>query len=462
MTTRRAILQASVAGALASLAHRVPGQNPKPPNILLLLSDDQRPDTIAALGNPIIQTPNLDNLVARGAAFTNAHIMGGMNGAICIPSRAMILTGRTLFRCPEQPTDVPVWPATFVAAGYNTFQTGKWHNGAPSLHHAFQSSRRTFFGGMSDHSKIPLFDMRPDKRYPKEEAKIGDRYDAEIFTDTACRFIHEQQGAQKPWFAWVAFTNPHDPRTPPGKFATMYDPADMPLPKNYMERPPLETGLLNGRDEKLLPVPRTRDDVRKELAAYYGSISHMDMCIGSILEALRLSGQLDNTIVIFAGDNGLALGSHGLLGKQNVYQHSVGVPLIMAGPGIPANKKSDALVYLLDLFPTISELCNVTVPGGVEGRSMTPILKQDKPTRNTLFFAYQRVCRGVREQRWKLIDWTVNGQRTTQLFDLQNDPDELKDLASDPAHAQHRIRLEALLEQYKKDLGDPMLKDAKK
>jgi arylsulfatase A-like enzyme len=134
----------------------------------------------------------------------------------------------------------------------------------------------------------------------------------------------------------------------------------------------------------------------------------------------------------------------------------------MAGPGIPAGRKSDAMVYLLDLFPTISELCGVNVPAGVEGLSMTPILKHDKPTRDTLFFAYQRVCRGVRDRRWKLIDWTVKGQRTVQLFDLQNDPDELKDLASDPAHAQHRTRLETLLAQYKNDLGDPILKDAKK
>src|SRR5688572_14170842 len=172
MRTRRDFLKCSAASVLASVGARAlrAGQKAKPPNILFLLSDDQRPDTIAALGNRVIRTRHLDALCARGTAFTNAHIMGGMNGAICIPSRAMILTGRTLFRCPEQPTDVPVWPATFATAGYRTFQTGKWHNGPASLHHAFQSSRRTFFGGMSDHSKIPLFDMRADAKYPKEEA----------------------------------------------------------------------------------------------------------------------------------------------------------------------------------------------------------------------------------------------------------------------------------------------------
>ena len=461
MTTRRAMLRASVGGALASFAPGVRGQNAKPPNILLLLTDDQRPDTIGALGNPVIQTPNLNALAARGTAFTNAHIMGGMNGAICIPSRAMILTGRSLFRCPERPTDVPVWPAVFANAGYKTFQTGKWHNGPASLHHAFQSSRRTFFGGMGDHFKIPLFDMRADMKYPPAEAKVGDRYDAEIFTTTACRFIHEQKDSIKPWFAWVSFTNPHDPRTPPGDYATMYGPADVTLPKNFMARPPLETGLLNGRDERLLPFPRTPEAVRKELAAYYGSITHLDHCVASITEALRLSGQLENTIVIFAGDNGLALGSHGLLGKQNVYEHSVGVPLIMAGPGIPRGRKTDAMVYLHDLYPTCAELCGVEAPAGVEGLSMGPILKDEKPTRETLFFAYQRVCRGVRDARWKLIEWTVAGRRTAQLFDLKNDPDELVDLAGEPRHAEHRARLENLLAQYKKDLNDPILKGGK-
>jgi arylsulfatase A-like enzyme len=461
-------LQLSAVSLLASVGGEAvrAGQEAKRPNILFLLSDDQRPDTIGALGNSIIKTPHLDRLCARGTAFTNAHIMGGMNGAICIPSRAAILTGRTLFRCPEQPVDVPVWPATFARAGYTTFQTGKWHNGPASLHHAFESSRRTFFGGMGDHSKIPLFDMRADRKYPKEEAQVGDRYDAEIFTDSAVRFIQEQKGDQKPWFAWVSFTNPHDPRTPPGDFAKMYDPASMPLPRNYMERPPLETGLLNGRDEKLLPVPRTAEDVRRELAAYYGSISHLDQCVGSIVEALRASGQLENTIVIFAGDNGLALGSHGLLGKQNVYEHSVGVPLVMVGPGIAAGRRSDAMVYLLDLFPTVAELCGVDVPGGVEGRSMAPMLHAGgggpgAGGRETLFFAYQRLSRGVRDRRWKLIEWTVRGNRTIQLFDLQDDPDELKDLAGDPAHEPHRRRLEDLLARYKKELGDPTVKNVK-
>lgn len=432
------------------------------PNILFLLSDDQRPDTIHSLGNDAIITPHLDRLCAQGTAFTRAHIMGGMQGAICVPSRAMIMSGRTLFRCPEQPKgDHALWPATLAkSANYKTFQTGKWHNGPASLNLAFQDSKNTFFGGMTnDHWKIKLQDYNKEGKYPPAQARTGDKYDAEIFADSVIDFVSKNKSDAQPWFVWCSFTNPHDPRTPPEEYAKKYDLAKIPLPKNYMPTPPLETGVLGIRDEKLLPVPRTEQAVKKEILDYYATITHMDAQIGRILDTLDKTGQLANTLIIFAGDNGLAIGSHGLLGKQNVYQHSVGVPLILAGPGVPKNQRSDALVYQLDIFPTTCDLVGVPIPPSVEGQSFAPVFKNQPAPRTDLLFAYTKLHRGYRDHQYKLIQWTIPNQPpVTQLFDLAADPDELHDLSKDPAHSTRLAALTEKLKATQKSLEDPLAK----
>jgi arylsulfatase A-like enzyme len=455
--SRRHVLGLAIASVFVTRS-RTRAADAKRPNILFILADDQRPDTIAALGNPQIQTPNLDTLVARGTAFTRAHIMGGTGGAVCVSSRAGIMTGRTLWHVPDAPKgEHAFWPATFAKEGYRTFQTGKWHNGPASLNLAFQDSRNTFFGGMTDHNKVKLWDYSADGKYPPAKARVGEKYDGEIFADTAVDFIRKQN-AERPWFCWVSFTNPHDPRTPPGAYATMYDPAKVPLPRNFMSTPPVETGVLDIRDEKLLPYPRDEGAVRKEIATYYGTISHLDAQVGRILDTLRETGQEENTIVIYAGDNGLALGSHGLLGKQNVYEHSDGVPLIMAGPGVPRGTRSDALVYLLDLFATTCEMTGIQAPASVEGKSFAPVFKGQPAPRQTLFSAYTRLHRMVRDDRWKLIEWHVKGNQRVQLFDLKTDADELTDLAEEKTHEPDRKRLEKLMRQYQTELGDPLLK----
>ncbi len=142
-----------------------------------------------------------------------------------------------------------------------------------------------------------------------------------------------------------------------------------------------------------------------------------------MLSALKKAGKAKNTIIVFAGDNGLAVGRHGLLGKQSLYEHSVHVPLIISGPGIPKSQKRDAFCYLLDIFPTLCDLTGMSIPNSVEGRSLVSMIRdRRRKIRETLFFAYKDVHRGVRDERYKLIEYSVKGKRTTQLFDLQTDP----------------------------------------
>jgi len=438
-----------------------PSQGRKRPNILFLFTDDQRFDTLQALGNPEIVTPNMDRLARNGTVFTQAHIMGGTSPAVCAPSRAMLLTGRTLFHIP--PSFAVPWsvgksdrgqcpyvtfPERFREAGYTTFATGKWHNDPPVFARGFSHGAKIFFGGMSDHLKVPVNDFDPGGKYPKNEQYIGKKFSSDLFSDAAIEFLEGYQD-DAPFLMYVSYTAPHDPRMAPKKYADLYPPDTISAPKNFMAKHPFDNGEMTIRDEQLAPWPRTPAIVQREIAGYYAMITHLDDQIGRVLGALEASGRADNTIVVFAGDNGLAVGQHGLLGKQNLYEHSVRVPLILSGVGIPKGKQSDALCYLLDVFPTLCDLAGVSVPDTVEGKSLAPVLASDTAqVRDSIFCAYRTFQRMVSDGRWKLILYNVKGKRTTQLFDLKNDPWELSNLADDPTHAGRVAELTRLLKEW--------------
>jgi arylsulfatase A-like enzyme len=184
-------------------------------------------------------------------------------------------------------------------------------------------------------------------------------------------------------------------------------------------------------------------------------ITHLDAQIGRIIEALEKSGLAENTIIIFAGDNGLALGQHGLMGKQNVYEHSVGVPLIFSGPGIPVNQKRKALCYLIDIYPTICKLLGLEIPASVDGKSLFDCIKSDEHTiRDNLYFTYRDFQRAVRDNRYKLIEYNVNGTRTTQLYDLVADPWETSNLSDDRKFQKKMEYLRQVMIQQKTITGD--------
>ena len=235
----------------------------------------------------------------------------------------------------------------------------------------------------------------------------------------------------------------------------MYDPEQMPLPANYLPQHPFFNGWMTGRDESLGPWPRTKTILRHQLAEYYGLISHMDHEIGRVLGALEENGQAENTIIVYAADHGLALGSHGLLGKQSVYEHSMGTPLVFRGKGIPAGHSSRAFVYLFDIFPTICELAGATPPDGVEGQSLAPLWRHERRSvRDTVYLAYAKYMRSVRDDRWKLIRYPHINK--TQLFDLQNDPHERHDLAGDHRQARRIADMFALLEEAQHQYADTL------
>jgi arylsulfatase A-like enzyme len=420
------------------------------PNILFIFADDQRADTIAALGNTHIQTPNLDRLVRRGVAFNHAYMMGGMNAATCVPSRAMLLSGRSLFHIDQALTRDETWPAAFGRAGYTTFISGKWHNTPASVPLSFQRARQLFTGGMTNPLKAPLANHENGKMGP---AKVAPQHACAVFADEIIAFLGEPHS--RPFFAYLAFDGPHDPHIVPDDYPVRYDPEKIPLPANFLPQHPFNNGEMAIRDEQLLPWPRTSADVRAMLADYYRYVSYLDHLIGRVLAALDASPQGKNTFIVFAADSGVARGSHGLIGKQNLYEHSVRVPLIVAGPGLPANQRTDALCYLYDVLPTLGALNGIAGPATSEGRDLTPSLRQPAtPARPALAFAYQKVQRALRDDRYKLIRYPQIDR--TQLFDLQADPAELTDLSARPEHAARVAAMTAALAAELQRLDDPI------
>ncbi len=419
------------------------------PNILFIFADDQRADTIAALGNAHIQTPNLDRLVRRGVSFNRAYMQGAMNAATCVPSRAMLLSGRSLFHIDEKLTRDETWPAAFARAGYATFMSGKWHNTPASVPLSFQRAQSLFTGGMTNPMRAPLGNLENGKMSP---TTISPKHACETFAEEIIAFLREPHA--KPFFAYLPFDGPHDPHIVPDDYPVRYDPATIPLPANFLPQHPFDNGEMTIRDELLLPWPRTSADIRTMLAEYYRYISYLDMLIGRVLDALDASPAGKNTFIVFSADSGVARGSHGLIGKQNLYEHSLRVPLIIAGPGLPADRTTDALCYLQDVLPTLGALAGVPGPATSEGLDLTATLRDPaKPARPSLMFAYQKVQRALRDDRWKLIRYPQVDQ--TQLFDLVTDPDERTNLAERPGHAKRVATMMEALATEMKRLDDP-------
>lgn len=383
-------------------------------NVLLLCADDHRADAFGSANHPVLRTPHLRALMESGSSFTRSYT----TVPVCTPARGEILSGCSAlqngvrwFNETLKP-ELPLLPQTLSEAGYETFLTGKWHNdGGPQTR--YERTRRVFNGGMMLHQM----------RFEEDSGSVVG-FSSELFADAAIDFIGEEH--QKPWFCHVAFTSPHDPRTPPDGFRP--DPKLIPIPPNFMPEHPFDNGDMTIRDEQLEAWPRTPQKIQEHLADYYGMSEHQDAQIGRILAALEASGQAGTTLVIYTGDHGLAIGSHGLMGKENLYEHSVRVPLILRGPGVPAGKTFEVLCYARDLYATICSLTDVPAPRHelFDSRDLKAVIcGLEFHHRDAIYCAYRDVMRMIATPRHKLIEYP-NGKR--QLFDVQDDPHETGDL----------------------------------
>jgi len=483
---RRALLLGAGAARISTLASEYlpDSQHVKRPNVLLIFMDDQTHRSIRCLNNDEVHTPNLDRLAKRGTVFTHAFNQGAWSGAVCIPSRAMLLSGLTVWHSQHQFDNVPLWGEWFSKHGYSTFMTGKWHNGEPALKRCFAEIGPNAGGFLPSLPDTP--EAQNDAYYrpansnhwrPDDTSRGGHWmnvdghiiHSSERWASAAIDFISRQStiqqsvghegaitsGTHEPFFMHVAFHAPHDPRQAPTEFLEMYPRDKISIPPNFQAVHPFDQGDSRVRDELLTPFPRTEEAVRLHRQEYYAILSHADQQIGRILDALDATGLSKDTIVLFSGDHGLAVGQHGLMGKQNLYDHSVRIPLIMAGPGIPQGKTTDELVYQSGLFPTACDLCGLPTPKTVEHRSMVSLLHPHKGSGyRQIYGGYMHLQRMVCDHEWKLILYPKVG--VTQLFHVANDPWEVHNLAIDGKYAGIIEKYTAHLKRLQNELDDDL------
>lgn len=441
------------------------------PNIVFILADDMRATTIGAMDLEDVCTPNLDALRSTSTHLMGAHIMGSTSGAVSMPSRAMLLTGKYLHNLKSSGSIIPSEHTTLGEVlqqeGYTSYQIGKWHSDKASFNRCFNDGKDIFFGGMSDHWNVPLNSYDSTGTYGNRRRSVPDfftknneellsgeymysgKHSVDIFTQSALDVISTLKSNDKPTFLYLAYMSPHDPRTTHNRYNSLYPVDNMKLPDSYAATHPFDNGDMRVRDEQIGVYPRTPEDIRLQTSQYYAMITHLDDRLGQLMAALKATGEWDNTIIVFAADNGLAVGRHGLMGKQNLYEHSTNVPLMVKSVGQTEARQSTELCYMVDLMPTLCQMAGVAIPSSVDGISLKPLLDSSGPGRHFIYQGYGKIQRAIQDGQWKLIEYMVNGVRTSQLFNLKDDPQELTDLINDKssrkivARLRDQMRLEA-------------------
>jgi arylsulfatase A-like enzyme len=455
---------------LTSFSLHAQQNNKEKPNFLFIFSDDQRYDLIHALGNTQVLTPNLDRLVNEGATFTNAYNMGAWNGAVCVASRAMMISGLSVWDAHDQEKQFQqmadegqFWPQLLEKSGYETYMTGKWHVKADAesifqnvVHVRPGMPNQTPEGYDRPKSRADTTWQPWDKSF--EGFWKGGKHWSEVLADDALGFLDKAARSDSPFMMYLAFNAPHDPRQAPKEYVDMYPVESIELPPSHMDMYPYKDSIglsENLRDEHLAPFPRTAYAVRKNIQEYYAIISHMDAQIGKILDALEETGKMNNTFIIFTSDHGLAIGHHGLMGKQNMFDHSIRTPLTIVGPGIPKNKKYKQQVYLQDVSATMMDLAGIEKPKRTVFHSIMPYINDNaNSTYSAIYSCYLDLQRMVRTDRYKLIVYPKLDK--ILLFDLEKDPHELKDVSGNSAYGQIKANLFGQLLQLQKEYHDSL------
>jgi arylsulfatase A-like enzyme len=428
------------------------------PNILFILADDQCFNTINELGNHEVITPTLDELARQGTVFTTAYNMGGWNGAICVASRTMFNTGRFIWRAEAFDSKQglksladkgELWSKEMESLGYETFMTGKWHvkiKPEEIFRHA-GTERPGMPKATPQGYNRPLSEN--DTTWRPWDPAFGGFWEggthwSEVVANETMSFLDTAAASNDPFFMYIAFNAPHDPRQSPKEYVEMYPLENISLPESFLPEYPYKDDMgcsVSLRDERLAPFPRTEYAVKVNRQEYYAIITHMDAQIGRILDKLEETGQADNTYIFFSADHGLAVGNHGLIGKQNMYEHSLRPPMIIVGPDIPRGEKRDMEVYLQDIMPTVIEYAGGVVPEYVEFNSLKAFIEGTATESNypEVYGAYMDVQRMIRIENYKLIVYPYAGVK--RLFNLEDDPQEMNDLATEPTQQE---RLESM------------------
>ena len=477
-------------GILSLYNPQVMAQDKSKPNILFIFADDMTINCLGSTSNGEVITPNLDKLRRNGAFFTNTFNQGSYKGAVSVASRAMLNTGRYLWKAMKETGDrctagpgnniwpegievykpvkpkkrSLVWSEYMKEAGYNTYMTGKWHFMIPATQ-VFDHVQHVRAGMPSDCKEVyeRTFVKGVEDRWTPTDKSFGGywkgkKHWSEVVTDDALAFINHAKSQDKPFFMYLAFNAVHDPRQAPQKYQDMYQVDDIKVPENFLPEYPYSEQMGSGRnmrDEKLAPFPRTEYSVKVNRKEYYALATHMDEQIGIILDALEKSGKMDNTYIFFTADHGLAVGDHGFLGKQNQYESSIRVPMIVAGPGVKKGKNIDNMIYMQDVMATSLDLAGSDAVNAVDFQSFLPLAQGKKmKTRDAVIGCYIGTQRMIRTDRYKMIIYPV--ANVVRLYDLKKDPLEMHDLAEKKKYHKLMYELFEKLCEKQKEIDDPL------
>ncbi len=442
-----------------------------PKNLLILMSDEHNPKIMGCAGNRIIQTPHLDALARSGTRFTSAYT----TCPICVPARAAFAVGKYVYQigywdnADAYEGAIPSWHHYLRERGHTVVSIGKLHfRGAPGDDHGFTEEiiPMHIVDAIGDVKGLVREDI-PVRKGGDKMAKLAGPgespytvYDREI-ASRAQIWLHEmakrrvRPGDDKPWVLFVSFVAPHFPLTAPAEWYYRYIDQDLPWPKQYDPdvRPHHPFTDDYARVVDYDTHFKSPEDVKRAIAGYYGLVSATDQHIGNILEALRASGLESETRVLYTSDHGDNLGARGLWGKSTMYEESAGVPLIVAGEGIPAGVTRGTPSSHVDVFPFVFDCVGEPVPNdpSLPGVSLTALAEGFEPDRGVISEYHATTARGgvtmLREGRYKYVHHVLY---PPQLFDLENDPEELRDVASDPVYAgaldAMRARLRSMLD----------------
>jgi arylsulfatase A-like enzyme len=426
-------------------------------NFLFIFADDLAYDCVGFAGNEVVETPNLDRLAQRSTHFTHAYNMGSWSGAVCVASRTMLNTGQFVWRAEKMVAELnrrlipqgQLWSQRMKAAGYETFLTGKWHVKADT-------------GKIFDHvrhvrpgmpAQVPEGYNRPqnedDTTWLPWDTKNGGFWEggqhwSEVVADDATEYLDIAAANDAPFFMYIAFNAPHDPRQSPKEFVEKYPLDGIRIPEPFFPEYPYALGMNRIRDEKLAPFPRTPYSVKVNRQEYYAIITHLDREIGRILDHLQKSGQAENTYIVFTADHGLACGHHSLMGKQNMYDHSLRVPFLISGPNVSEGKQISSPIYLQDAMPTALEIANAPLQD-IEFKSLLPLIENpSKQHYDSIYGGYLKSQRSITKDGFKLIVYPKI--REMLLFDLNTDPQETNNISQ---QSEHQPRIQALLAELK-------------
>lgn len=421
----------------------------EPENLLFIMSDEQSGKYTGFGGHPIVKTPNLDALATSGTVFSNAYT----NSPICKSARAALSTGRYVHEtghwCNAHPyTGTPgSWMHRLQDAHIPVTSIGKLHFSDDKVPTGFDqqvipmhavNGVGDILGAIRD-GDLPV---RHKTKSLAEEIGPGEsaytKYDRDI-TKRASEWLEQtSRGLSQPWVLYVGLVAPHFPLIAPEEFYNLYNPDDMPLPKrNALDDPHIHPWLQKLKTSYITDQFFTDETRRMAIASYFGLCSYLDDNVGKILKALDQSGQKNRTRIIYASDHGDNLGARGVWQKNNCYEESAKIPLIMSGHGIQANTRVETPVSLIDIYPTILEATGVTPVAEdqhLPGRSLIDLaIKQDDPERMVLSEYHGAGAASalfmLRKNQYKYLHY--HGY-APELFDLDSDPEELNDLAADP------------------------------